>query len=188
MKKMEKFISKEFLNKSQIITEERIAFSLEKAFSNVFNKKEKKEYGIFLSHKHTDTELVYQFKKMLDSLNIDVYIDWLDDDMPITTDQETALRLKERIKDSKKFILLATDEAINSKWCNWELGFGDAHKYFENIAILPITNTDGGNWTGNEYLKTYPAITINKYSNDQSIELYVEFLGKKKRFADWLKK
>jgi hypothetical protein len=63
-----------------------------------------------------------------------------------------------------------------------------AHKYLENIAILPVTNIDGGNWIGKEYLNTYPAITIDRNNNDQTVELFVEFLGKKERFIDWLKK
>lgn len=42
---------------------------------------------------------------------------------------------------SDRFILLATDNAIGAPWCNWELGYGDAQKYKDKIAILPIKNT-----------------------------------------------
>lgn len=185
---MEKFISKNFLNIERASEFEKSILLVEKKLVNIELSLEGKKYDIFLSHKHSDKELVFQFKKLIDSLNLDIYIDWLDDEMPITTDKETALKLKEKIKTSRKFVLLATDEAINSKWCNWELGYGDAYKYFENIAILPISNTDDGNWTGNEYLKTYPAITYTKNNNNESIELFVEFLGKKESFISWLKK
>jgi hypothetical protein len=34
--------------------------------------------------------------------------------------------------------LYAYTNAINSKWFNWELGLGDAAKYKEHIALLPI--------------------------------------------------
>jgi len=56
-----------------------------------------------------------------------------------------------------KFILLATEAAINSKWCNWELGLGDAAKYIENIALLPIKK-DSTDFSGSEYLEIYPYI------------------------------
>lgn len=181
---MEKFISKSILNTAKANENEKSLLIIEKKVSNVLLSSEGKKFDIFLSHKHTDKELVFQFRKFLYSLKLDIYIDWLDEEMPVSTDSETALKLKQKIKDSRKFVLLATDEALNSKWCNWELGFGDAHKYFENIAILPVTNNDDGKWMGNEYLSTYPAITINNNSN----ELFVEFLGKKERFSDWLKK
>ena len=54
--------------------------------------------------------------------------------------------------------MLATEDAIASKWCNWELGFGDAEKYLTNkIAIFPIKKI-GKDFSGNEYLKIYPHI------------------------------
>ncbi|MDN3708832.1 hypothetical protein QW060_17160, partial [Myroides ceti] len=80
-----------------------------------------------------------------------------DDGMPKTTSGITASRIKEKIKENDKFILLATENAINSKWCNWELGLGDAAKYINNIAILPIKK-DYSDFSGNEYLQIYPYI------------------------------
>ena len=64
---------------------------------------------------------------------------------------KTAVKLKEKIKASNKFILVATTNAINSKWCNWELGLGDAEKYFKDIALLPIDRTYES-YKGAEYL------------------------------------
>ncbi|MCZ8145309.1 toll/interleukin-1 receptor domain-containing protein [Flavobacterium sp.] len=183
---MEKFLSKSLLNKKNVDSTEKMIINLNRIVKDFSLNFDKQKFDIFLSHKHSDKELVYKFIKFLESLNLKIYIDWLDDEMPLITDHVTALKLKDKIKNSKKFVLLATDEAINSKWCNWELGFGDAHKYFESIAILPVTDSDDGKWTGNEYLKIYPAITISERSNEQS-ELFVEFMGKKVKFTDWLK-
>lgn len=34
---------------------------------------------------------------------------------------------------------MATNGAVESKWCNWELGYGDAQKFdTDNIALFPI--------------------------------------------------
>lgn len=49
--------------------------------------------------------------------------------MPARTCGRTAENIKEKIKKYDKFILVATEGAIASKWCNWELGFGDAQKF-----------------------------------------------------------
>ena len=80
--------------------------------------------------------------------------------MPQSTSSETASRLKAVIKRCDKFILLATDNAIESKWCNWELGFGDAQKFKDHIAIIPIKKKGGSDfqYKGNEYLFIYPYI------------------------------
>ena len=85
--------------------------------------------------------------------------------MPKTTSGLTADRIKQKIKDNHKFILLATEGAINSKWCNWELGLGDAAKYIEHIAILPVKK-DYSDFSGSEYLQIYPYIfNVDSYQS-----------------------
>ncbi len=120
---------------------------------------------IFLSHKHNETASLEGAISFLKSFGVDVYVDWLDEGMPKTTSGYTAVRIKQKIKDSHKFILLATEGAISSKWCNWELGLGDAAKYIENIAILPIKN-DYSDFSGSEYLEIYPYIFNLDYSQN----------------------
>src|SRR5690606_7451084 len=92
---------------------------------------------VFLSHKHDDLEDEEELKGFIDVLEqhgAKVYIDSLDNTMPEETSGDTAKRIKEIIKYCKNFILLATERAIESHWCNWELGIGDTHKYIEHIA------------------------------------------------------
>ena len=119
---------------------------------------------IFLSHKHDEKDKLEGTVSLLKSFGVEIYVDWLDEGMPKTTSGYTAKRIKEKIRENHKFILLATDGAINSKWCNWELGLGDAAKYIDNIAILPITS-ESQNFSGNEYLEIYPYIF--KLDNNQ---------------------
>jgi hypothetical protein len=121
---------------------------------SVRNQAKGTKKSIFLSHKHSDLKELQNIKRILENLEISVYIDWLDRNMPEITSKKTA----ERIKENDKFILVATDNAINSKWCNWELGFGDAQKFEnEKIALFPIRE-NGKDWSGNEYLELYPLI------------------------------
>ena len=65
--------------------------------------------------------------------------------------------LKKKLKKTASLFFLATEGTISSKWCNWELGFGDSHKYIDNIAIFPIRN-DYDNFSGTQYLDIYPRI------------------------------
>lgn len=112
---------------------------------------------IFLSHKHDEYSTLQDVISFLKDEGVDVYVDWMDSSMPAYTNAETAYKLKEKIKVSDKFILVATQDAINSKWCNWELGLGDAAKYIKNIALLPINKTNQS-FRGSEYLSIYPYI------------------------------
>jgi hypothetical protein len=112
---------------------------------------------IFLSHKHDELAELDSAISLLRLIRSNIYVDWLDEGMPKATSGETAKRIKEKIKENDKFILLATEAAIQSKWCNWELGYGDSLKYDRNIAIFPISNSNSS-FTGSEYLQIYPRI------------------------------
>lgn len=133
--------------------------------------------AIFLSHKHSDLEDLKDIIGFLRRFhNVDVYIDSMDTNMPKKTSGETAHRIKNIIKKCDRFILLATDAAIESKWCNWELGFGDAHKYRDKIALFPIKekNMLDNQYKGNEYMQIYPFIAFYEgtehYNNGKPIE------------------
>jgi len=149
--------------KSTVINESRIIDSFKEARS--FNSKTEYSYKptVFLSHKHDDLEDARGIIGILENLGAKVYVDSMDNKMPDQTSGETALRIKEVIKFCKKFILLATDNAIESYWCNWELGIGDTYKYIDHIAILPMKEigTYDHNFGGNEYLQIYPRIEYN---------------------------
>lgn len=132
---------------------------------------------VFLSHKHEDLSDLKDLIGFLEKqYSVDVYIDSMDKRMPLNTCGKTATRIKQVIKSCDKFILLATDKAVESKWCNWELGFGDALKFRDNIAILPIKDkgelyTD---YKGHEYMQIYPTIRYydgsEKYTNGTYVE------------------
>ena len=116
---------------------------------------------VFLSHKHSDLEELKDFIGFLETkYNVDVYIDSMDKAMPSTTSGATATRIKKVIQKCDRFILLATNDAVESKWCNWELGFGDAQKFRDDIAILPIKEKGqiDYQYKGQEYMSIYPQI------------------------------
>lgn len=150
-----------FLNESQLKSFRKSIktynLTLNESLRSFKNESKYFKTKIFLSHKHDELEQLEGAISFLKDQGVDVYVDWLDDGMPKTTSGQTAVRIKEKIKENDKFILLATESAINSKWCNWELGLGDAAKYINNIAILPIKK-DYSDFSGNEYLQIYPYI------------------------------
>lgn len=115
---------------------------------------------VFISHKHDDLGDLKGLIGFLEkNYNIKAYIDSKDPAMPKVTSGETAKRIKDRMNQCEKFILLATEGAIESKWCNWELGYGDATKLEKNsVALFPIKEKSKYFYSGNEYLEIYPHI------------------------------
>ena len=142
---------------------------------------EHSQYGsrkttVFISHKHDDLEDLKGLLGMLQQkYGVKVYIDSQDPTMPKVTSKETAINIKKRIKQCDKFILLATNGAIESKWCNWELGYGDAEKYKENIVLFPMKPKGASDYEykGSEYMSIYPFISYyngtEKYTNGNDV-------------------
>lgn len=129
---------------------------------------------VFISHKHEDLEDLMGLIGFLEkTYGIKAYIDSRDSSMPKVTSGVTATNIKSRISACDKFILLATNAAIESKWCNWELGFGDAKKYKDNIALFPMKPKGDYKYKGNEYMEIYPYIVKREqgdmYSDGSSI-------------------
>lgn len=122
---------------------------------------------VFLSHKHDDLKDLQGVMGKLQGMDAKIYIDSMDNKMPEQTSGETATRIKDVIKYCDKFILIATEKAIESYWCNWELGIGDTFKFNKHIAILPIKEkgTYDFQYKGNEYLQIYPRIDYEDGTN-----------------------
>lgn len=187
---MEEFITKQQLINTAIRSDKIDTVRLKSAIDKyIITDKAKNffESSIFLSHSHKDKDFVYLLFYIFRRLNIKVYVDWLDDDLTYPPSSNTAEKIKKMIKENKKFIFLATNEAIISKWCNWELGLGDVNKYIDNIALFPVTE-NSGKWLGNEYLQIYPYIDKTykplRYDNGYKV-IYPD--GKKIDFVKWLK-
>src|SRR5258706_6925439 len=101
--------------------------------------------SIFLSHSHNDKDVIEQAKIFFENLGISIYVDWADKTMPESTNGVTAQKIKNQIISiNDKFVLLATNNAIASKWCNWEVGIADPFKLpNKKIALLPLADNSG---------------------------------------------
>lgn len=146
--------------------------------------------SVFISHKHDDLNDLKGLIGFLEkNYGVKCYIDSQDPLMPRETSGKTAENLKQRITLCNKFILLATNGAIDSKWCNWELGFGDAKKYPDDIAILPLRSKGKNDFKGNEYMSIYPSIVYYdgtaKYTNGKIIDkgYYVSKIAEENRVS-----
>jgi hypothetical protein len=119
------------------------------------------EGATFLSHSSKDAELMAGVVKILRNHGASVYIDKKDESLPPYTSRETAVTLRNRIKQCRKFILFATDNSKDSRWVPWELGISDGYKRAANTAIFPGVESQGDTrWTEREYLGVYDRIVF----------------------------
>lgn len=113
----------------------------------------------FLSHSSKDDELVVGAISVLEGHAAKVYVDEIDPAMPPYTTEETAALLKRRIRETKRFVFLASNNSKDSRWVPWELGVADGFKGIERIALFPAADgSDDKAWASWEYLGLYRRI------------------------------
>ncbi len=141
--------------------------------------KEEATLTIFLCHSHKDKQLAIGFKRWLaqllekEKVDVRIYIDWQDSSLPDKPNKETAEHIRNKIKELDLFIFLATNNALSSKWCPWEIGLADGLKDYENILIVPIVYLYDEEFQGSEYLQLYKRLEIT--GDNKMFILFPEF-------------
>ncbi len=152
-----------FITKSQLYSYHR-GFSIANEYVAPLQAKASANYSfqadvtVFLSHSHKDKDLIEPAVAFLRSHGVKIYVDWMDEGMPDTVSGETAKKLKDRIKQQKKFLVLVSENSKDSRWVPWELGYADSTKGMDHIAALPVA--DNSDFRHNEYLNIYPKIQM----------------------------
>lgn len=132
-----------------------------------------KMYDIFLSHSSKDKELIAGLKYLLNDMGYSVYVDWNDEKLdPNNVTPETAAVLRERMKQCKSLIYAFSENASNSKWMPWELGYFDALKK-SRVAVLPISQTAKYSYKGSEFVGLYYVVQIAKSKETQKDDIWV---------------
>ena len=138
----------------------------------------------FFAHSSDDIELIKKIIEYFYLLGAKPYIDKDDMELPEHTDIDTAKKLKSNIDVCKRFVLVVTDNSINSKWVSWELGLAGMLKSYENVAILPIESIKvSERFIGNEYFGIYKQIRVR----DGELVIYNPENEKTTSINEWLK-
>lgn len=148
------------------------------------NKQASVQRTVFLSHSHEDRSLVEPVRILLASQGVVLYVDWKDPEMPAFTSAETARKIKIRIEFANKFVMLASNTSLKSRWVPWELGVGDKTKGLPNVAVLPV-KPDYGTWEGNEYVGIYSRI---EKADDGQMAVFEPGQSKGIYLKDWLER
>ena len=117
------------------------------------------QLSVFLSHSHQDATLVRGLINYLASESVSIYVDWNDSSMPRVTGRDTANRIKVKIRESKLFVVLATVNALSSRWVPWETGVADQVKSTDAMLVVPVADPSG-QFQGNEYLQLYRRLVV----------------------------
>jgi hypothetical protein len=143
-------------------------------------------YDIFLSHSSKDMELIAGLKLILTDLGYSVYVDWNDSELdPNNVTPRTAAVLRERMACCRSLVYAFSENASNSKWMPWELGYFDALKQ-SRVAVLPISTTAKDSYRGSEFVGLYYFIQIDPKKDTSEKALWVHEGEKYVIFGRWL--
>lgn len=127
----------------------------------------------FLSHSTKDSAILPEVIKLLEDHGASVYVDKKDPALPPITSRVTASTLRDRLRQSRKFILLTSPNSKDSRWMPWELGLADGYRSPQNVAILPTPETAQERaWSEQEYLGIYDRIVYGALQG-QAKEVYM---------------
>ena len=104
-----------------------------------FDLERHKSFDVFLSHSSVDKKDILRLKTLLNTKNLSVYIDWIEDRDSLRrelTNADTARVIIERIKHTKAVLYVQTESSVLSLWTSWELGYASA--LGKKICVLPL--------------------------------------------------
>ena len=119
-------------------------------------------FDVFLSHSYDDAEVILGVKKIMESLGLRVYVDWIDDaglDRGQVT-RSTAAILRMRMRASLSLVYAHSASSGDSNWMPWELGYFDGFKP-GCLWLLPIVTNYDSEFNSQEYLGLYPTVDKN---------------------------
>lgn len=119
-----------------------------------------KEYDLFLSHNSQDEGRIVEIYKAFNAIGLVAYIDWVNDKYDLKRqwcNASTAQVIKERIRQSKVFVIYLSEKTLSSQWCPWELGYADA--LGKNICVYEDKDIDK---PIPQFYSVYPRLCLDK--------------------------
>lgn len=117
-------------------------------------------FDMFLSHSFRDAQVIMGLRNLFIDQGLRVYVDWIDDPEldRSRVSSSTAVRLRERMKQSNSLVYATSRAASRSRWMPWELGYFDGIWGESRISIMPVEDRAGNEFDGQEYLGLYKVI------------------------------
>lgn len=143
-----------------------------------------KKFDAFISHNSQDEDKIVTFYKKLNKEGYVAYIDWVNDKFDLKRqwcNASTAQVIKQRIKQSKVFIIFLSKSTLNSQWCPWELGYADA--LGKKICVYKCDDSGG---MIPQFYEGYPQIYVDDklwVNDDKKMEFkeLIDLINKEKQ-------
>lgn len=99
-------------------------------------------YCIFISHQKRDSAAAKKIADYIIQAGIDVYFDEYDSKIDRTDPFSVVNAIKTGIKNSTHMLCLLSQNALDSKWIPWEVGYGYDRTEVVGLTLKEISKSD----------------------------------------------
>lgn len=123
---------------------------------------------VFISHQKRDSMAAKMVADYLIDAGVNVYFDEYDDTLDLTNPSSVVAGIKDGLNHSSHLLVLLSQNALQSKWIPWEVGYA-----YDTKTIISLTLKEISNYELPEYLQITRIIRGTNSLN----ELISEILG-----------
>ena len=116
---------------------------------------------VFISHQRNDKAVAKAIADYILTAGIDVYFDEYDTSIDINNPKSVVTSIKNGIRRSTHMLCLLSNNAMQSKWMPWEIGYG-----YDRTDLVGLTVKEISESILPEYLQIIPILRGTKSLND----------------------
>lgn len=117
---------------------------------------------VFISHQRNDKAVAKEIANYISKSGVDIYFDEYDRSINRDEPQSVVNAIKTGIRRSTHMLCILSQNALQSKWMPWEIGYG-----YDRLQVAGITVREISKSVLPEYLQIVPVIrgtkSLNKY-------------------------
>ena len=119
------------------------------------NEEKYPRYGncVFISHQRNDKEIAKTIANYIYRSGLDIYFDEYDMSIDRDDPQSVVNAIKNGIRRSTHMLCILSQNALQSKWMPWEIGYG-----YERLQVAGITVKEISKGVLPEYLQIVPIL------------------------------
>lgn len=116
---------------------------------------------VFISHQRKDKDVARAIAHYIEKAGIDVYFDEYDSSINIYDPYSVVTAIKKGICKSTHMLCILSNNAMESKWMPWEIGYG-----YDRTQLYGLTVKELAESTLPEYLQIVPILRGTKSLNE----------------------
>lgn len=137
---------------------------------------------VFISHQKNDKEIAKKIADYINKSGVDIYFD--EYDISINRDDPKSIvnAIKTGIRRSSHMLCILSQNALDSKWMPWEIGYGYDRLHVAGITVKELSKSDLP-----EYLQIVPVLrgtkSLNEYISNTAGRIEDSMIREQKLFS-----